>query len=76
MKGQLDIAVLERSLSEIVRRHESLRTTFVVVDGAPVQRIAAPEPVKLPVVDLSAAPEATRMEEALVVGSPRVRATI
>ncbi len=44
MEGQFDRLALERSLSEIVRRHEALRTTFVVVDGAPVQRIAAPEP--------------------------------
>ena len=59
------MAALERSLSEIVRRHEALRTTFVVVDGAPVQRIAAPEPIKLPVVDLSPVPADTRIEEAL-----------
>ncbi len=67
IEGQLDRLALERSLSEIVRRHEALRTTFVVVDGAPVQRIAAPEPIKLPVVDLGAAPDDTRMEEALAV---------
>ncbi len=29
LKGRLDVAVLERSLGEIVRRHEALRTTFV-----------------------------------------------
>src|SRR5687767_15967976 len=37
--GALDESALERSLSEIVRRHEALRTVFAEVDGAPVQVI-------------------------------------
>src|SRR6476659_5872325 len=40
MKGRLDIAALERSLSEVVQRHEVLRTTFPAVDGKPSQSIA------------------------------------
>ncbi|HEU0053791.1 MAG TPA: amino acid adenylation domain-containing protein, partial [Longimicrobium sp.] len=40
LEGDLDTAALERSLGEIVRRHEPLRTTFREVDGAPVQVIA------------------------------------
>ncbi|MEP7271143.1 MAG: SDR family NAD(P)-dependent oxidoreductase [Acidobacteriota bacterium] len=40
IKGKLDIAVAERALNEIIRRHETLRTSFEVVDGLPVQRIA------------------------------------
>ncbi|WP_204014595.1 non-ribosomal peptide synthetase, partial [Virgisporangium aurantiacum] len=51
--GQLDIPVLERAVSLVVARHEILRTTFVAVDGVPRQEIAAPEPVSLPVLDLS-----------------------
>ena len=35
----LDVAALRRSLAEIVRRHEALRTTFAVAMGQPVQRI-------------------------------------
>jgi hypothetical protein len=38
--GQVDTAVLNWSLNEIVRRHESLRTTFDSVAGQPVQIIA------------------------------------
>src|SRR4051812_2987000 len=39
LQGPLGVAALERSLMELVRRHESLRTTFVLVEGKPVQRI-------------------------------------
>src|SRR5215468_4080174 len=51
--GALDEAALERSLSEIVRRHEALRTTFADVDGAPVQVIAPFGGFALPIDDLS-----------------------
>ncbi|HEX8696794.1 MAG TPA: amino acid adenylation domain-containing protein, partial [Longimicrobium sp.] len=51
--GALDGAALERSLSEIVRRHESLRTTFTEVDGSPVQVIVPFGGFSLPVEDLS-----------------------
>src|ERR1044071_2221786 len=38
-KGSLDAAALEKSLNEIVRRHEVLRTTFPSVDGKAAQAI-------------------------------------
>jgi len=60
--GPLNIGVLIRTLSELVRRHETLRTTFKSVNGAPVQIIAPPAVFHLPLVDLSALPEAERME--------------
>ncbi len=37
--GQLDSDVLERSLREIVRRHDALRTTFPAPDGQPLQEV-------------------------------------
>src|SRR5687767_12749916 len=40
LHGALDEAALERALGEIVRRHESLRTTFAEADGSAVQVIA------------------------------------
>jgi len=52
--GQLNITALERSFSEVVRRHESLRTTFKAIDGKPVQVISPPERVNLLVEQLSA----------------------
>src|SRR6185436_2978742 len=58
--GALDQAALERSLSEIVRRHEALRTTFAEVDGSPVQVVAPFGGFVLPVEDLSGLGEADR----------------
>ena len=53
---------LPRSLDEILRRHESLRTTFPEVDGEAVQVIRPAAPFEIPVVDLRALP-ADRHEE-------------
>ena len=52
-----DVAVLERSINEIVRRHEILRTTFAVVDGRHVQVIAPQLTVPLAFDDLHALAE-------------------
>ena len=41
LTGGLDVAAFEQTLSEIMRRHESLRTRFVSVDGQPQQMIDA-----------------------------------
>lgn len=47
LNGVLDVAALEHSLNEIVRRHETLRTACCVVDGAPAQRISPFTPFTL-----------------------------
>jgi len=60
--GSLDVAALERALTEIIRRHEAWRTTFALADGEPVQIVQPATMVFLPVVDLSDLPE-TRKEE-------------
>jgi amino acid adenylation domain-containing protein len=52
-KGTLDIAALERSLGEVLRRHESYRTTFPTVDGKPVQIVHPYTEFTLPIVDFS-----------------------
>ena len=54
--GPLDIEALTRTLSEIVRRHEILRTAYAVVDGTPVQVVGPAEPAQLIVVDASPSP--------------------
>jgi amino acid adenylation domain-containing protein len=50
--SELNVGALEQSLNEVLRRHESLRTTFALVSGQPEQRIHKPISLKLPVVDL------------------------
>jgi amino acid adenylation domain-containing protein len=40
LEGALDTDALRRALDRIVARHEALRTTFVMRDGTPLQRIA------------------------------------
>jgi hypothetical protein len=62
--GPLDVMALERSLGEIVRRHEIFRTTFPASGGQPIQLVHAAQPIHLPVLDLQAAPDrATAMQE-------------
>lgn len=60
--GCLDLDALEWTLSEIVRRHESLRTTFKRVDGRWFQHVREPTRIRLVVEDLSSA---TNVENAL-----------
>lgn len=64
LKGSLNVAVLEKSIKEIVLRHEILRTTFPYVDGQPVQSISPEIDLKLPVVDIRKLPETEREVEA------------
>ncbi|MBZ4423315.1 non-ribosomal peptide synthetase, partial [Myxococcus sp. RHSTA-1-4] len=58
LEGALDVTALERALTELVRRHEALRTTFRDEGGTPVQVIHPPAPVPLPVVDVSGGEDA------------------
>lgn len=60
----LDSAALEKTLNEIVRRHEALRTIFEATDGEPLQRVLPPRPLAFPIIDLSHLPEAARETEA------------
>src|SRR5436853_6633278 len=64
LSGRLDLAALERSLNEVVRRHEVLRTTFRTMAGRPAQSIAAALRLALPLLDLGGVPEGEREAEA------------
>ena len=64
LSGRLDVPALERTLGEILRRHESYRSSFPTVDGKPVQVVHPAPNYKLPVVDFSSFPEAERQAEA------------
>lgn len=65
LSGALDVGALGRTLNEIVRRHEALRTTFANVNGEPVQLIAATLTLGLREVDLRQLPKWEREAEAL-----------
>jgi amino acid adenylation domain-containing protein len=62
LRGPLDQAAIEQSLAELVRRHETLRTTFTTVEGTPVQvvRPAASACLPLTTADLRGLPEHER----------------
>jgi len=63
LRGPLDPSVLARCLSEIARRHESMRTHFEVRDGDPVQVISPVAAFPLPLIDLADLPLAAREAE-------------
>src|SRR5579859_188760 len=65
LTGNIDVAAVERSLNEIVRRHEALRTTFTTVDDRPVQVIGSFVETALPVIDLQYLDENEREAAAL-----------
>ncbi|MEH2082699.1 MAG: condensation domain-containing protein [Nostoc sp.] len=67
--GWLNVAALEQSFKEVVKRHEVLRTTFTVVDGQPLQVIASSLRFTLPVVDLQELPQNQREAEVLRLAS-------
>ncbi len=63
LSGRLDAAALRRSLSEITRRHEILRTTFTFESDAPAQVIHPAQAFNLPLIDLSHLSEEARVAE-------------
>ena len=56
LNGLLNVQALQQSLTEILRRHESLRTTFTLINGEPQQVINPPCIFPLPIEDLSQLP--------------------
>ena len=62
LKGPLHVAALQRSLNEIVRRHESQRTTFSIQGERPVQIIAKSLHIPIARYDLASLPEEEREE--------------
>ncbi|HEU5160839.1 MAG TPA: amino acid adenylation domain-containing protein [Streptosporangiaceae bacterium] len=69
LRGRLDVAALRGALTELVARHESLRTTFDSVDGRPVQVVHPPHEVALPIRDLSELPAEERQAELDRIGA-------
>ena len=68
MRGKLNVPGLEKAINEILRQHESQRTTFAVKDGNPVQVIAPSFAIALKPEDLGSYPETQPEAEARRLG--------
>ncbi|KAG0220754.1 hypothetical protein BGW41_007542, partial [Actinomortierella wolfii] len=67
LHGVLDHVILERALNTVYTRHESLRSTFVVVDGQPMVRILSPESsLNLVITDVGQMPDRDAVVESMV----------
>jgi len=73
VRGELKIELLERTVKEIVRRHETLRTRFVAVRGEPQQVIEDQVSVQLPLLDLTCVDEGEREAEAIRLAREEAR---
>ena len=60
LSGALDVLALEKTFSEVVHRHEMLRTRFALADGKPVQVVEAEAKFRLGVEDLQHLPAGER----------------
>ena len=65
IRGRLKVQVLEQAINEIVRRHDTLRSSFSDNDGEPLQTISKEVAISLPVTDLSELPASKREQEAV-----------
>jgi amino acid adenylation domain-containing protein len=61
LRGPIDAEILGAALTEVVRRHESLRASFHFVEGVPCQRIAAEVLPEVQRSSLRALPEGERL---------------
>ena len=73
MDGPLDARALAAALSEVVRRHEVLRTAIVTRRGEATQEVAPPSPLPMPEADLSALPAPRREAEARRLAAEQAR---
>jgi len=67
--GPLDVAALERSCNEILRRHEAWRTTFKVIEGQPFQEVHEKLSISFPVTDLRSLPPDLRDPAAIAIAT-------
>ncbi|QBD77253.1 amino acid adenylation domain-containing protein [Ktedonosporobacter rubrisoli] len=60
LSGKLDILVLRRSLNAMLRRHESLRTTFGIIKDEVIIQLTDAQESELEIYDLRSLPEVER----------------
>ena len=73
LSGPLQLDALQQALERLLQRHESLRTTFVVAEGEPMQVVAASLALTLPLHDLSALPAAEGEDRAQALARQEAR---
>ncbi len=64
VSGVFEPALFERTINTMIARHESLRTTFTLRNGEPVQIVAPPTPIAMPLIDLQPMPADRREQRA------------
>ncbi|MFB2923836.1 amino acid adenylation domain-containing protein [Aerosakkonema funiforme] len=69
--GSLNVKALEQSLNEVIKRHESLRTSFIEINGEPVQQIAPTLTLTIPIVDLREFSENIQKAQQLAIAEVR-----
>lgn len=73
LKGKLNTGALEKSMTEIVRRHEVLRTTFSGMDSEPRQIITPALPFRIPTLNLRGSSPADRDQEVVRLAQAEAR---
>jgi amino acid adenylation domain-containing protein len=73
LDATLDEHKLRRAFDHVIARHEIVRTSFRLIDGAPVQEVNAPSPFELAVTDLRQTSAADRDERAREILGELVR---
>jgi amino acid adenylation domain-containing protein len=73
LNGSLNVAALQKSLTEIVKCHKVLGAVFEAVDGAPHQVVIPLEEIPLPIIDLRHIPEEERYSEAMLLVEEEAR---
>ncbi len=71
LEGHLESAAFERAFSALVERHESLRTTFISVDGEPQQQVHSQIDTQMDFLDLTAEAEPLQFAQELAIEDAR-----
>lgn len=73
LRGPLHLEALRQALSDVIRRHEVLRTAIVAVDGVASARVIDSATIELPITDLTGVPESERQGHAQQIVSDGAR---
>jgi alpha-ketoglutarate-dependent taurine dioxygenase len=75
MRGPLDIAMLEQSFTELIRRHQILRTSFPEIRGEPFHQVHPVQMVRIELTDLgqlSSEEQQARVFESIAIEEQKV----